>query len=112
MSTSIYEKSSSSNFLLFRDSSSTIFIATISSQVKARDTADLMVCSVHLREVALSQQVRKFEDIVLDLFVDGSIRWRLLLFYHYVYIYIISLNRSKRNTSDFFQLLQTLRNAG
>lgn len=65
-------------------------MATISSQVKARSTADLVVRTVHLGEVALTQQVREFEDVVLDLFVDGSIRWGLLLFYHYVYKLILS----------------------
>jgi hypothetical protein len=60
-------------------------MATMSSQVNRRLTADLVVRTVHLGEVALSQQVGEFEDVVLNLLVDGSFRPRLLLFYHYLY---------------------------
>ena len=50
--------------------------------------------SVNLRKVALAQQVREFEDVVLDLLVDGPLGRRLLLFYHYLYNLIISSGNS------------------
>ena len=76
--------------MLLRDSSSTILIATISSQVNRFFTCELVVRAVHLREVALAQQVRKLEDVVLDLLVDGRLGWRGLLLHRW-WIYIMKL---------------------
>jgi hypothetical protein len=69
-------------------------MATISSQTKGRRTADLVVRAVDLREVTLAQQVREFEDVVLDLFVDWAVGAALLLFYHYLYKLILSAHKS------------------
>lgn len=60
-------------------------MATISSQTNRRLTTYLVMSAVDLREVSLTQKVREFKDIVLDLLVDWPLRGRLLLFYHYVY---------------------------
>ena len=44
-----------------------------------RGTGELMLCLVDFGEVALSEEVGKLEDVVLNFFVDGSVFGRVVL---------------------------------
>jgi hypothetical protein len=46
---------------------------------------------VDLGEIALAQQIQKFEDVVLDLLVDGGVVVGLLMLDHPLVIFILSL---------------------
>jgi hypothetical protein len=62
------------------------------------------VSLVDFGEVALPEQIRKLEDIILDFFVDGSVIARGLMFDHSLINIIPNVNKNGSQTYLSYQL--------
>lgn len=58
-------------------------------------TCDLVVRAIHLREVALAEQIWKLEDVVLDLFINRGFLAAALLYHHLLYSQLKKLSANQ-----------------
>lgn len=77
----ISENNNYYNFLDLSELSSTILMATISSTTyKDLFTCDLMMSFVDFGKVPLTEKVREFKDVILNLFTSRSLK-RYIVYY-------------------------------